>query len=152
MQEVTRRNAWELYNYLHLCVVFISQGFHQCIWGTNTKKKNMYVYTHTHIIAKAIIFLLYHRVFPSAYMRKTMSCAYLINRNRYSMHLSEPWWPCKLGVGLRALMVDDLTVSVVFEDELRFSRNWVAHCSYFGTDNQMAGILMWKGNLLLVHW
>lgn len=33
------------------------------------------IYIYTHRVAKFIIFLLYHRVFPSAYIEKTMSCA-----------------------------------------------------------------------------
>lgn len=28
--------------------------------------------------------------------------------DRYSMHLSEPWWPYELGMWLRTLIVDDL--------------------------------------------
>lgn len=45
VQEVTRRNAWQLHNYLHLCIVFISQGFQQCIWGFTSA--NIYIYIHT---------------------------------------------------------------------------------------------------------
>lgn len=76
VQEFTRKKAWQLHNYVctHLCMVFISQGFHQCIWGDSA---NIYIYLYIkiYVVEKVIVFLLYNSIFPSADMGETVSCA-----------------------------------------------------------------------------
>lgn len=80
---------------------------------------NLYIHTQS---CKVHYIFVVSQSFPQCiYWENYVMC--LIDRDRYSMHLSEPWWPYKLGLWLGPLMVRNLTVSVASEDALRFSKN-----------------------------